>query len=31
MFYNKELMSAEEAPKDWSDLVKEEYQEKSFP
>ena len=28
MFYNKELMSAEEAPKDWSDLVKEEYQGK---
>lgn len=28
MFYNKDLMSAEEAPKDWSDLVKEEYQGK---
>lgn len=26
LFYNSELMSAEEAPKDWADLVKEEYQ-----
>ncbi|MEG1973105.1 MAG: extracellular solute-binding protein, partial [Oscillospiraceae bacterium] len=25
MFYNKEMLTAEQAPKDWSDLAKEEY------
>ena len=28
LFYNKDLLSAEEAPKDWSDLTKEEYKDK---
>lgn len=28
MFYNKELLSADQAPADWSDLVKEEYKDK---
>lgn len=28
LFYNSELMTAEEAPKDWADLTKEEYKDK---
>ena len=28
LFYNKDVMTAEEAPKDWSDLVKPEYKDK---
>lgn len=28
MFYNKEMLTAEEAPKDWSDLAKPEYEGK---
>ncbi len=28
LFYNSDLMSAEEAPKDWADLTKEEYKGK---
>ena len=27
MFYNKDLLSADKAPKDWSDLTKEEYKD----
>ena len=28
LFYNSEILTAEEAPKDWADLTKEEYKDK---